>query len=105
MVRVINTTGEKRDEAYYKAKCPWCGSMLIFEQGEIWIDDNLNNTGRIECPVCRTKVFMTLPLRLTQQVDCMGATKEEYDNALKDTSRSGLETLKREKELSDGSMG
>lgn len=101
MVRVKGYKhGAKRQKLYYKAQCPYCESWLIFEFGDIWWDDPLLEIGRIECPICRTKVHIgtdetnnkILPIAVIKN-----ATEKEYNNALSDTSKSGLELLMAEK--------
>lgn len=101
MVRVTGYKhGAKRHKVYYKATCPYCESGLVFEFGDIWWDQPRNEVGRIECPICRTKVHIDaeniLPLAVIKN-----ATEDDYNDALKDTSKSGLELLMAEKRKED----
>ena len=101
MVRVTGYKhGAKRQKLYYKAQCPYCESWLIFEFGDIWWDQPSNDIGRVECPICRTKVHVSatnvLPI-----VELKNATEQEYNDALSDTSKSGLEILAAEKRKED----
>lgn len=97
MVKVLkmgNVT--KRPEMYFKATCPWCNSELAFEYGDMWIEDPKHGIGRIECPVCRTKVFL-MTVESVTKVSMEMILKSEYDNATTDTSKRGFEILMAEK--------
>ena len=105
MVRVTGYKhGAKRQKLYYKAKCPYCESWLVFEFGDIWWDQPRNEIGRIECPICRTKVHLDAEGVLPTSV-IKNATEQEYNDALSDTSKSGLELLMAEKKKEDKNAG
>ena len=99
MVKVIDY-GEtlKRTPTYYKCKCNHCGAELVFEYSDIWFDQPMESIGRVECPVCRTKVFMDFGM-LDIPITCHPkySTKDEYDHAYRDTSKRGIQQLMEEK--------
>ena len=99
MVKVIDY-GEllTRPKTYYKTKCNHCGGELTFEFNDIWFDDPLDGVGRVECPICRTKVFMdTSRLYIPRIVDIDQVSSDVYEKAYKDTSRKGIQQLMDEK--------
>ena len=99
MVRVLKLgTKKERPKRYFKAICNHCQSELIFEYGDIWFEDVVEGTGRVECPICRTKVFLNtdmVELPYVQKIE--DATETEFNNAITDTSKSGLQMLMDEK--------
>lgn len=107
MVKVIDYGPVlKRPKSYYKCGCCHCGAKLVFEYGDIWFEDPSQGIGRVECPVCKTKMFMDFyldTLDLNVPVICYPkqADESEYENAYKDTSKSGLMRLAEEKKLKD----
>lgn len=105
MVKVIDY-GQvlKRPKRYYKCGCCHCGATIVFEYGDIWFEDPSQAIGRVECPVCRSKVFMdffadnhAIPVICYPKE----ADESEYENAYKDTSKRELMRLAEEKKLKD----
>jgi DNA-directed RNA polymerase subunit RPC12/RpoP len=59
MIKIIDYGDQlKRQKTYYKATCNHCNAELVFEYGDIWFEEPTQAIGRVECPVCRSKVFM-----------------------------------------------
>lgn len=105
MVKVIDYgTVLKRPKSYYKCGCCHCGATIVFEYGDIWFEEPTEGIGRVECPVCRTKVFMDF-WSDNLAIPVMGYPKQaeesEYENAYKDTSKHELMRLAEEKKLKD----
>lgn len=100
MIRVIDYGPTlKRPKSYFKTKCTHCKVELVFEYNDIWWEDPVEQIGRDECPVCRTKTYfnaMFLPHTLIGRLD--NASTDTYENAYKDTSKRGLIRLMEEKE-------
>lgn len=91
MVKVLEVGDQKVNESYYKLRCNHCHSILAAKHSEVWIEDYDYGVGRIECPVCRRKVFLKtnfIPLVETEEL-----SQEEFDNAHSDVSKSGLQML------------
>ena len=103
MVKVLkigNVT--KREKMYFKSTCRFCGSELVFEYGDIWWDDPNACTGRIDCPVCRTKVFLnSMTEGLPEITKMFRSTRDEWEGAHQDTSKTGLQILMEEKKKED----
>ena len=99
MVRIIDYGDRlRRAPEYFKAKCNHCTAELVFELNDIWFDDSFNGVGRVECPVCRTKLFFnTERLMMPRIVDLDYAHADEYQNAYVDASRRGINQLMEEK--------
>ena len=97
MVRIIDYGNMlKRPKRYYKIECRDCHAELVFEKADAWCEDPLDNVFRIECPVCRSKVFFTIDI---PYIYCATEVKEsEYEHAHRDASKSGLQMLKESKE-------
>ena len=103
MIRVIDYGPTlKREKIYVTTKCAHCMAELVFEFNDIWWEDPVEQIGRVECPVCRTKTFFetSLPYELIKHSEL--ARKSEYENAYKDTSKRGLIKLMEEKEANNG---
>ena len=105
MIRILNPGKEKREKLYLKTTCPWCGTELVFEFKDVWVDDSVMGVGRIECPVpgCRSKIHMTLPVYPIMEAETVD--KEVYDNAYSDTSKSGFRMLMDDKKKEDEENG
>lgn len=105
MVKVIDYGSVlKRPKRYYKCGCCHCGATIVFEYGDIWFEEPTQGIGRVECPVCRSKVFMDFwSDNLAIPVMCYPkqADESEYENAYKDTSKRELMRLAEEKKLKD----
>ena len=103
MVKILDYGDQlKRPKTYYKAKCNHCNAELVFEYGDIWFEDALNGVGRVECPVCRTKLFFnTERLYMPRVVDLKDARMSEYENAYTDASKRGIAKLMEEKKKED----
>lgn len=106
MVKIIDYGDHlKREPMYFKAKCPHCGAELVFEYGDIWWDTvtyGSDKVGRIECPVCRTKVFLNFEYMMLPKIsEPRHVTSDIYENAYKDTSKRGLQRLMEEKKMKD----
>lgn len=97
MVRIIDY-GDilKRPKKYYKTECSGCHAELVFERGDAWCENPLDNMFRIECPICRSKVFFTIEM---PYIDCAIEVEEfVYEHAHIDASKRGLQLLKESKE-------
>ena len=98
MVRVLELgDNTKRRKRYRKVDCDGCGAVLAFEEGaDAWCDDPQNDIWRIECPICRKKIHFYGAEIVTSQ-HAVIIDEEEYNNAIQDTSKSGLQMLMAEK--------
>lgn len=96
MVRIIDV-GVERKKEYFKCKCPYCSTIMAFELDDIWFEPE---GSRITCPnpKCKQKVFLDIIPERTLIYDI---SQEEYDNAQRDTSKSGLQILMDEKKAAD----
>lgn len=98
MVKILKIgTTNKRKPKYYTVVCPHCGAELTFEYGDVWIEDVETNTGRIECPSCRTKVFVAAE-GFAEIVMAKECDEEIYNSASTDTSKRGIIELLEEKQ-------
>jgi len=110
MIKVLSLCKTKRKPTYYKLACPHCGSELVCELDDIWMDDPYHDIGRITCPVCRTKFNFWITVdkgnSYEQQPFWSGISAKEidedtYNNAHMDASKSRLKMLIDEKEAED----
>lgn len=99
MIKVIDYGNTlKRSKSYYSVTCNHCGAKLVFEYNDIWFDQPMEGIGRVECPVCKTKVFMNFDMiGLPYVCKPSQTTADEYEHAYKDTSKRGIQLLMDEK--------
>ena len=96
MIKILEL-GPKREPQYFSAKCPFCGTKIVFEEKDIWFEIE---GARVSCPNpgCGMKVFLNMyPIK----ADISYVSEEYYNNARSDTSKSGFQMLMEEKKKKD----
>ena len=93
MVKLIDICHDRREKRYFKAKCPFCDSILAFEYGDIWWSEPSEVIGQVPCPICRTKFFINGLDFPSFLVTAEPISEDEWEAARTDVSKRGIEEL------------
>lgn len=104
MVRVVEVSNKIPEKEYYEVQCPYCDTKLVTEKSDMWCDDWENKIFRIECPNprCKSKIhgklskYESMPMPIFVE-----SSKDVFDSAIRDTSKSGLQALMDAKKRED----